>query len=462
MENSSLDKKLHQKGSGRINPRFSNELQNLSFQINGHILDNQVIAVIQKLVNDFDKMAANDLDVGMELSHSYAADKKLLSDKGVTVCENCEIVLKYVDTAVCLTDSSAVRKFQTTNEKTVHVTKEGKDVECRLSRGLVKFYLKTINGDSATYSKIKVVKIVPASQVDCKYALYQNNAEIEKLNKTTIAAIAHSQTEALAKSKLVQELNMISQATLTAAAEEVKKIEDKSKKALSQIQQKIEGVISQKGGDGETKILSETPPQETVDAAAVVASATDKNIVLVPDAAPTVLPSGASIPTDASVVAVTPESKNNILGALFGTLSGAVKTVSGKIVNLFPVSEKVSVATTATDATAVPKPTVTPQPTSEEITKNLEKQITAAARKAHGEVSEKLGLTSEQAAKELEKSLDAAKKEYSERRKSLEQKASETKAKVGQTISESKAKARQLTAQTRANVSEQSKSLASE
>ena len=478
MENSSLNrKKALQIGSGRVNPAFAENLQNLSFQINDQILDNQVRAVIQKLVDDFNKIAVNDLNDNLELSHFYAVDKKLLSDKGVSVCENCEIVLKYVDTSICLTDSSAVKKFQNVNEKTIHLTKDGKEVECRMSRGLVKFYLKTVDKDTAKYSKIKVVKIIaPNSQLDCKYALYQNNEEIERLNKVINAAIAHSQTTALLDSKIIQDVKATSQTSMAAAAEEVKKIFDKVKVAVNESHQKIKEVTQVGGND--SKALTETPSQEAVNAAATVAEAVaqipSKTVILVPENEPVVLDSGASIPVDASVVVapvapiapIAADAKtqpNNLLGDLAKSLFGAVKDIGSKI-KLTAITDKLHVMTASSQPVEsnIPKPTVAPQVIDAETLKTLKSQVTAAARDAHSQLqtqlstaqnisSEKISegskrvsessrkakelvrdLTPERAAKELEDILTATKKQYSEKRKMMEKTASDANKKISE------------------------------
>lgn len=455
-----------QRGAGRINPAFADNLQNLAFIINDQILDNQVRAVIQKLVGEFNKMAANDLTDNLELSHFYAADQKLLSDKGITVCENCEIVLKYIDTAVCLTDTSAVKKFQNANDKIVHLTKDGKELECRLSKGLVKFYLKTTDKDTVKYSKIKVVKIIsPTEQLDCKYALYQNNEEIERLNKVINAAVAHSQTQALVDSKVLRDIRVTSRTSMANAAEEVKKIVEKVKSAVNESSQRIKE-ISQTGGNGtETKVLTEVPSQETVNAASTVAEAVSqipsKTVILVPESEPVVLGSGASIPVDASVVVaptpVEPKARHiNLLGDLAKSLFGAVKDIGSKL-KLTAVTDKLNVMTASSQPVegSIPKPTTIPKPIDQETLKTLKSQISAAARDAHTQLqsqlstsssvsSEKLsesakrakealkGLTPDKAAEELEKILSATKKEYSEKRKMLEKTASDANKKISE------------------------------
>ncbi len=130
-----------QYGSGKLNPKFINELPDLSFVVNDHVLGDDVRLVIYSLIDEFNKLAYGKLTHNVEISQYYSVDKKLFTRDGDTECENCEVVLKYIDATVCLTENK--------------LSKNSSD--CKLGRGIVRFYLKQKNGDCYKYSRIKVV-----------------------------------------------------------------------------------------------------------------------------------------------------------------------------------------------------------------------------------------------------------------------------------------------------------------
>lgn len=178
--------------SKRLNPKLINELQNLVFVVGDQILDLDIHAVILTLIDKFNKISTdNDLSDNLEISKYYDVSKSLMSKEGLVECENCEIVLKYFDVPICITN---------VNVQPVDQTSLKKKVDCQLSRGLIKFYIKQKNGNSYQYTEIRTVKINMVNSlrpfVDM---LYQNNDEIEKIGEAGSVAISKAQRDAISE-----------------------------------------------------------------------------------------------------------------------------------------------------------------------------------------------------------------------------------------------------------------------
>lgn len=176
---------IKNKGGGRINPILSEEISNLCFVVGNKVLGDDISAVIMSLVDEFNVIAQHDLKHDLELSQSYAVIKKS-DEEGIMECGNCEIVLKYVDTTICIKNGRIV----STKED------ESKEIDCDVSHGVVRFYIKQKENNTYKYTPIRIVRIQVVKSLNYfTEALYQNNEEISKLEEATKAALSVGQSQ---------------------------------------------------------------------------------------------------------------------------------------------------------------------------------------------------------------------------------------------------------------------------
>lgn len=311
----------NKQGSGHLNSLLINELSCLSFVVDDKVLGDDIHAIILSLVEEFNKIAECDLKHNLELSQYYAVSKSLMDYQGLSQCDNCEIVLKYIDTTVCITNS----RFYKNNKG------NGKEnnVECNISRGLIRFYIKQKIRDVYKYTKIHVVKIQMAESLQpFKEALYQNNDEINRLEEVTNIAISKGHSYAILKSAQNGKLQPNTTEDILNNTKAVNNIISETKKASAK---------SQLNKINNERIISNIPDQEAINAANAVANIimntnaannTDITTIMVPGNEPIPLQSDTTIHNVPAIIDNKRTFINNKL-----VKSGIQNTLNSKIVN---------------------------------------------------------------------------------------------------------------------------------
>lgn len=282
-----LKKKImseQQYGSGRLNPLFVDELSNLAFVIGDQVLGDDVHAVILSLIEEFNRVAANDLKHNLELSQYYAVGKGLMNRGGVVQCDNCELVLKYTDISICLINGR-VRQHVIKKDREYYgnseINNERTEIDCDISRGLVRFYIKQRIGDSFKYNKIHVVKLNMSGTLEpFMNALYQNNEEIAKLDEAISIALSKGQSDAILSSANSGRLEVMSPQDIKTSTTSVNTLISQAKKA---------SINSQLDKMSNQRIMASFPTQPAVNSANTVAniimnnkSANNMSVILVP------------------------------------------------------------------------------------------------------------------------------------------------------------------------------------
>jgi len=197
---SSKDKSNHQsqKGSGGINPIFTTELNSLDlsticFVADDVALNNDIRAVIRLLVEKFNKLAVGDLTQNLELSEYIAPGSALKTRNDNKYCDDCEVVLKYMYVDVCLINGEPVNN----TDKFVHITKDDKGIDCQVSKGLVKLYVKQKQETTResvqtyTYTTIDVVKFCwGKTYKPFGHALYHSGSSVPSQKVVNVAETA--------------------------------------------------------------------------------------------------------------------------------------------------------------------------------------------------------------------------------------------------------------------------------
>lgn len=241
----------------KLNSKIIEQLSNLVFVINNKVLGDDAHAIILSLIDDFNRIGNTEIRNNLELSQFYGSS---------------EIVLKYIDYTVCVNNS----------KKT-----DSSDIECDISRGLIRFYVKKCNGNSCRYHRIKVVYVDTVESLN-KYAdgVYQNNDEIIKLENACVVALSRSQTDAIKSAASNGQLDASTPEEIVCTTNTVNNIFKESKNAVVQAQ--MEKIDNQ-------RYLSSTPSQTAVDSANTVsqnimnslaASAMEVTAILVPNNQP--------------------------------------------------------------------------------------------------------------------------------------------------------------------------------
>lgn len=303
-----LKKKLldfNQSGSGRLNPLFVQELTNLVFVVDDKILGEDTHSVILSLITEFNKLSSNNITHNLELGQFYAMEKGLIGEKGLVICENCELVLKYIDTTVCVSNGRLKQHIFKEDNKYYELSDFGKSVEidCNLSRGLVRFYVKQKNGDNYTYTLIRILRMESANNLEpYLQALYQDNDEIAKLENATSLAISNGQSDAIVKNAVSGNLHINTPNEIDCSTAKINNIVTEVKNAAASGQMKKMNC---------SRILSTVPNTSSVTAANTVANKimstqaakdNDLTVVLVPGNDPIPLNSNANIYTVQSTV----------------------------------------------------------------------------------------------------------------------------------------------------------------
>ncbi|AEQ60750.1 hypothetical protein [Acanthamoeba polyphaga mimivirus] len=259
---------LNQRGSGKMNPLLLNNLSSMVFIVGNNILGDDVKAVIISLIEEFNLIASQDLRHNIELSQYYAVGRGLMTREGTIQCENCELVLKYTHSSVCLSNGRIVRKTSGDNE-----------VNCQVSRGMVKFYIKQKTGDQYRYTRIRIARVQQkGSLAPFTDALYLNNDELDKLHEDTGAAISLSHSDLAKQSASRGDLKVKSPSDVAIATKNINKNVDQINRAATE---------SQLGLMNRSRVVSPVPTQTSVNVANTVArnmSIGDKNsAIMVPN-----------------------------------------------------------------------------------------------------------------------------------------------------------------------------------
>ena len=297
----------NQRGSGRMNPLFVKQLSDLAFVVGDNVLRDDVRSVIMSLVEQFNRIAVNDLKNNVELSQYYGAGNGLMTRDGKTQCENCELVLRYEDATVCMSNG--------------RLQGDKPDVECSVSRGLVRFYIKQKDGNTYKYTPIQVVKVdVTNSLQPYTDLLYQNNDEAKKLEEASTIAISRGQSGAIVAAAQKNGLSANNSEGITTSIKNVNRITSEAKNAAT---------TSQLNLMTRERMVSAVPTQSSVNVANTVAqnimrtrTATENNmtVVMVPDRGPIPMQGGAdtdAVPATVSSngTTITSSSKRNTLNS---------------------------------------------------------------------------------------------------------------------------------------------------
>ena len=306
---------LHQRGSGRMNPTFVKELSKLSFVVNGTVLGDDIHAIIMSLVEEFNSIAENDLKHNLELSQFYSVEKNILGGE-TQQYDNCEIVLKYLDKSICI---GKMEKLRTTEKGTEMKTQ--KHVDCTVSRGLVKFFIKHKNGDLYKYTPICVVKVEVVQTVHPFLdTLYQNNEEINKIEEESNIAVNVSQSEIIQQHAKKGSLEQTTPSELQKSVKTVNDILENVTKASAKVQL---DTFAKK------ETVSDVPSKTSVNAAYVVAKTISETNIPKETKSLVIMVPHENIPLrEASVKEVGATIKQGT-GTTVGTTKG-INTLSGK------------------------------------------------------------------------------------------------------------------------------------
>jgi hypothetical protein len=196
-----------QYGSGKMNPLLVSELSDLSFVVGDNMLGDDVRAIIMSLIDEFNHIATNDLKHNYEISQFYAVDKGFTEKGLLDKCDNCEIVLKYIDSTICLTNGMAVSHFKKINNQFTNKPVLQNQTDCEISRGLIRFYIKQQIGNTYTYTKINIVKVKTIQSFEpFLHMPYQNNEMNKDLENKINIAISKGQSEIISDKAFNSEL----------------------------------------------------------------------------------------------------------------------------------------------------------------------------------------------------------------------------------------------------------------
>lgn len=263
-----LKNKIVQKHNelGIINTAFINELSNLYFVVGDVLLGEDVNSIIYSLVKEFNKIAINDLRHNLEISQYYAMECGIVGEEGIYRCENCEIVLKYTDTIVCLSQARPQQHIKQEENKYYYVFGPDEKKDCTVSRGLIKFFIKQKNGDVYNYTRINIVKVENAQNLHSfMYTFYQNTDVINRLENIVAVAINKAQSEVILSNIARNKMTTDTNENASCAIETLDSIIDRTKNAA------VESQFSEINKD----FLSNVPTESDINVANVVA----KNIM---------------------------------------------------------------------------------------------------------------------------------------------------------------------------------------
>ncbi|AGF85139.1 hypothetical protein QJ854_gp643 [Moumouvirus goulette] len=232
-----------------LDQNFTNELSNLVFVVDDIVLGDDVHAVILSLIKQFNKISSSDIPHNIELSQYYAVGKGLMSRQGTTICENCELILKYNDNNVCLSNGKSIND---------------QNVKCDINRGVINFFIKQKKGNTCLYTKVKVVRISHDDNLESyEHTKYFDNDEIEKINEAGNIAINRGQSDVILSNAKGGQLESKNPTEILDSTNNVEYIFDESKKA---------SLAPLVGRMNNSRVTSNVPTQSTVNTANTVAS----------------------------------------------------------------------------------------------------------------------------------------------------------------------------------------------
>lgn len=159
-----------------IDPSAMDTLSTFKYAYKDRLLSDEAHVAIATLIADFMKLS--DVRGNVELSKHYAVGKGLRDRGGDLICEDCELVLRYDDDAICWSNGNIV---------------DPDTVGCNLSRGLITVAVKIRKGkNSYTYEDLKVIRIRPDIPTTSAYA---NVPEMKRLNEANQIAHTRALTE---------------------------------------------------------------------------------------------------------------------------------------------------------------------------------------------------------------------------------------------------------------------------
>lgn len=242
--------------SGEFEPRFINELANFVFVVGSNVVGGDIHALIVSLLEDFNRIRSYDLKSNLELSQYYAVKRELMTGEGMIECENCEIVLKYTDTTVCITDENMIPSPTRTH------TQQQPSPECNISRGLIRFYIKQKEGDNYKYTKIHVARVhMDESLQPYTQDVYHDTDEIKKIEEKTNIALNRAQSGMIMDAANRGDIKSGTPADIMGASKLVNSIMSRTKNAAAQTQ--LGGI---------NLLRSDIPSQTTVNTADTVAN----------------------------------------------------------------------------------------------------------------------------------------------------------------------------------------------
>lgn len=237
------------------------DISNLIFIVGNEALGNDVHVIIFSLLEEFKELMKcahhGKSHHNLELAQYYAFSQHTMRNEGLLQCDNCEVVLKYIETTVCLPGV-------------------GKEWNCSVDRGLIHFYIRQKVNTNFTYTKIHVVKLhfgvvklpfgVDVHQFVGKY--YFNTSELNKLEDNSNVALNRSQTDALLA--FATKLDVSSPEKIRKSLDIVNPLIDEAKNGTS---------IAQFNKMKDANIVSLIPSQFTVNIAQIIANylTLDKN-----------------------------------------------------------------------------------------------------------------------------------------------------------------------------------------
>ena len=249
-----------------MDPNLVDQLSNLSFVVDDVVLSDDANAVILSLIEEFNRIASSELKHNIELSQYYGHANPLTSKNGSIICDNCEIVLKYVDTTVCITNGKIIKHVSEENGRYYHRNESGEktEINCQISRGLIRLYLKQKIGYTYKYARIRVVSVKNTDTLE-PYTdkIYQNNDEIRKLEEATNIAIAKGQSKAFDINAKNGDLQTNTPSEVVCATKTINDIITDAKNASANAQ------LSKINTD---RFFSQVPPQSAVNAAQCVSN----------------------------------------------------------------------------------------------------------------------------------------------------------------------------------------------
>lgn len=252
-----------QHGSGKMNPLFLNELSKLVFVVDDKVLGDEIHAIICSLIEEFNRIASIKLNHNLEISQYHAVEKGLASKNGINTCQNCEIVLKYFDLTVCVSNGKVYgENFNKENDKYYYTGNPNEKIECTVSRGLVRFYIRQKIGETYKYTRILVVKLVDETHSELyTEMLYLDTDELEKIHEITSIAVNKAQSDIISKKAEAGQLSVSTPEKIESTVKTINEIIAETKK---------QSITPQLNKISSKKVLSNKPSQAAVDAANTV------------------------------------------------------------------------------------------------------------------------------------------------------------------------------------------------